>query len=174
MYLVRHCSATGQAPDAPLTVVGEQQSFELASFFKDKKITRIISSDFLRAVQSAIPLSKESGIKIELETRLRECEIGEITSDDWKQELRRCIEDPEFQLDGGEKTGIASIRGRQVIDETNTSESTVFFTHGLLLTLICRTIDPSIGFEFWEQLQNPDIVEIAGESAPSLVRKIAL
>jgi 2,3-bisphosphoglycerate-dependent phosphoglycerate mutase len=29
LYLVRHCQATGQEPDAPLTEIGQQQAIAL-------------------------------------------------------------------------------------------------------------------------------------------------
>lgn len=31
-YLVRHCQATGQEPDAPLTETGQQQAIALADW----------------------------------------------------------------------------------------------------------------------------------------------
>ncbi|WP_395145584.1 hypothetical protein [Armatimonas sp.] len=32
IYLIRHCATTGQEPEAPLTVAGEQQALALAAF----------------------------------------------------------------------------------------------------------------------------------------------
>jgi hypothetical protein len=32
-----------------------------------------------------------------------------------------------------------------------------------LLTLICRSFDSQIGYDFWENLKNPDIIELAWE-----------
>jgi NAD dependent epimerase/dehydratase family enzyme len=36
LYLIRHCEATGQAPETHLTSKGEQQAIELADFLMDK------------------------------------------------------------------------------------------------------------------------------------------
>jgi 2,3-bisphosphoglycerate-dependent phosphoglycerate mutase len=52
LYIVRHCSATGQAPEAELTELGHQQAKELVSFFEKIEINHIISSPFTRARQS--------------------------------------------------------------------------------------------------------------------------
>ncbi len=57
IYLVRHCSATGQEPDAALTEAGERQALELRDFFQDVPVTRIISSDYRRAVASITPVA---------------------------------------------------------------------------------------------------------------------
>ena len=61
LYLVRHCQATGQEPDAPLTELGKQQAIALADWLSEVPIGRIISSPFIRAYQSAIPLSERLG-----------------------------------------------------------------------------------------------------------------
>ncbi|PSB05434.1 hypothetical protein C7B62_25205 [Pleurocapsa sp. CCALA 161] len=52
LYLVRHCQATGQEPDAPLTEIGQQQAITLAGWLSGVSIGRIISSPFVRAYQS--------------------------------------------------------------------------------------------------------------------------
>jgi 2,3-bisphosphoglycerate-dependent phosphoglycerate mutase len=56
LYLVRHCQATGQEPDAPLTELGRQQAISLADWLGEVPIGHIISSPFTRAVQSITPL----------------------------------------------------------------------------------------------------------------------
>lgn len=44
VYVVRHCKADGQEPDAKLTELGIQQAENLAKFLLDKDIDFIISS----------------------------------------------------------------------------------------------------------------------------------
>ena len=46
VYLVRHCSAAGQAPDRPLTAEGEAQALRLADFLVPFDVARIVSSPF--------------------------------------------------------------------------------------------------------------------------------
>jgi 2,3-bisphosphoglycerate-dependent phosphoglycerate mutase len=52
IYIVRHCKAEGQSPDANLTDEGYLQAERLAEFLYDKKIESIICSPFVRANQS--------------------------------------------------------------------------------------------------------------------------
>lgn len=38
IYIIRHCEATGQAPDASLTEKGKEQAKKLAVFLSGKKL----------------------------------------------------------------------------------------------------------------------------------------
>jgi 2,3-bisphosphoglycerate-dependent phosphoglycerate mutase len=80
LYLVRHCQASGQEPDAPLTEIGQQQAIlrrrhsvnALADWLCEVSIGRIISSPFIRAYRSIVPLSEYLGLTIEIDDRLVE------------------------------------------------------------------------------------------------------
>lgn len=179
VYLVRHCSATGQEPDAPLTKEGQNQALELASFFENLNIQRIVSSDYLRAQKSAKPIADKLNIPIEIEINLRECKLGFVEDGNWKEAIRNCIENPKHCLSEGESTETASIRGRKVVDKICIEQKipALIFTHGYLLTLICRSFDSQIGYDFWENLKNPDVIELAWEGdyrgcSSFLLRKI--
>lgn len=50
IFLVRHCKAAGQAPEARLTDEGQKQAEQLVYFFKDEDIEAIYSSPFVRAL----------------------------------------------------------------------------------------------------------------------------
>src|SRR4051812_46465684 len=52
LLLVRHCQSSGQAPDAPLTPLGQQQADQLADLLQARGIARIVSSPYTRAVQT--------------------------------------------------------------------------------------------------------------------------
>jgi 2,3-bisphosphoglycerate-dependent phosphoglycerate mutase len=53
LYLVRHCQAAGQEPDAPLTAMGQQQAIALAGWLCNVSIGRIISSQSLSINRAA-------------------------------------------------------------------------------------------------------------------------
>ncbi len=72
IYVIRHCEAEGQAADAPLTERGWLQAKELAGFVSERKVDRIISSPFLRAIQSIKPFADIKNLEIEQEERLTE------------------------------------------------------------------------------------------------------
>ncbi len=76
IYIIRHCEAEGQSANSPLTEKGFVQANELSNFLADvkvdRKVDRIISSPFLRAVQTIKPFAEKKKIDIEMEGRLTE------------------------------------------------------------------------------------------------------
>src|SRR5690348_13642995 len=72
LYLVRHCQATSQSPEASLPAEGLVQADLLADFLAPLGPERIVSSPFRRAVQSVEPLAARLSLPIEIDDRLRE------------------------------------------------------------------------------------------------------
>jgi len=65
IYLVRHCKAEGQAPDAKLSPIGKKQSALLTEFLLEKQIDSIVSSPFKRAVDSIKPLGNRLNLHVQ-------------------------------------------------------------------------------------------------------------
>jgi phosphohistidine phosphatase SixA len=63
IILVRHAEKTSDAPDALLSLQGQQRAECLAHVLKDAGIKRIYVSDAKRTQQTADPLAKALGIK---------------------------------------------------------------------------------------------------------------
>lgn len=64
IYIVRHCKAEGQASNSPLTEIGFKQAEELDAFFNNVPVERIISSPYMRAVQTIQPLAERLNVKL--------------------------------------------------------------------------------------------------------------
>jgi len=63
-YFVRHFEKqTGDNPS--LTKEGSARSEALASFFSDKSLTHIYSTDYIRTLETAIPVSKLKSLEIQ-------------------------------------------------------------------------------------------------------------
>ena len=163
VLLIRHCSATGQHPEAPLSQEGESQALELAKFLHSLRVSRIVSSPFTRAISSASPLSDLTGISIEVDPRLAERALGEVVDGDWQRALRETFDNFDLTLSNGESSRLAQTRGRSVIDEAFASSHavTAIFSHGNLLSLIANSFDRGIGYDFWANLSNPDVFELS-------------
>jgi len=162
IYLVRHCHAMGQEPDAPLTVEGREQSLRLSSFLAQRGIVRIVSSPFKRAVDSACPLAETLGLSIEIDERLAERRLGLVDNGDWLSALESSFRDLNLCLPGGESSLAAQSRGAAVIEDVflGTRLPAAVFSHGNILSLIAHSIDDNLGFDFWRSLSNPDVFEI--------------
>jgi 2,3-bisphosphoglycerate-dependent phosphoglycerate mutase len=169
LYLVRHCQATGQEPDAPLTEIGQQQAIALAGWLSDVSIGRIISSPFVRAYQSILPLSEHLGLTIEVDDRLVERLLSPVPLDNWRQRLAETFIDLDLSFGEGESSRTAMMRGVSVINQAmqQTTDPVAFVTHGNLMTLILKYFDERVGYAEWESLQNPDVycIQFSGKKA---------
>jgi 2,3-bisphosphoglycerate-dependent phosphoglycerate mutase len=83
LYIVRHCKAAGQQPEAVLTADGHLQAVQLAEQLAALPIERIISSPFLRAKQSIAPLAERLGLQINIDARLAERVLASPEPPDW-------------------------------------------------------------------------------------------
>lgn len=160
IYLIRHCEARGQAKDAPLTNRGYQQAEQLQFFFKDKGIKTIISSPFLRAIESIEPTAGSLNLPIKEDERLSERILSSKNLPDWEQKLEKTFHDFQLTFHGGESSEQAMKRISQVITEVENNQPTVLVTHGNIMALLLRNYDHTFGFNEWRNLTNPDIYQL--------------
>lgn len=83
IYIIRHgesewnaVSRWQGAADPPLSDRGKEQAIYLAEHFPDLPVTRVFSSDQVRAHDTAKPLATRFNQSIELEPDLREIDVG--------------------------------------------------------------------------------------------------
>ena len=78
LYLVRHAKAasrrewTGNDRDRPLTESGTMQADTLGERLESIRPTRLVSSPFVRCVQTLEPLARHVGLRVETEEALAE------------------------------------------------------------------------------------------------------
>jgi broad specificity phosphatase PhoE len=99
LFLTRHGQSAGNAEGrfgghgpTPLSELGERQAKLTAERLAKEGITAIYSSDLLRAVQTAEPLSKLTGLPVIHSSAFRERNVGVLeglTFDESKQEFPR-------------------------------------------------------------------------------------
>ena len=66
VFLVRHAEKTTEKPDPGLTEVGLARAVDLAATLRDAGIEHILSSDYRRTRDTAIPLADALGISVEI------------------------------------------------------------------------------------------------------------
>jgi 2,3-bisphosphoglycerate-dependent phosphoglycerate mutase len=157
IYIIRHCEAEGQPPSAQLTDRGFEQANQLAEFFDEIKVDRIISSPFLRARQSVEPLALEKELTVEVDQRLSERTLSSEMLSDWLEKLKTTYDDLEYRLPGGESSAEAMERVRSVVDDTQYGQTTMIVSHGNLISLLLKYYDSEFGFAEWKELSNPDV-----------------
>jgi 8-oxo-dGTP diphosphatase len=87
LHVVRHAAAghrhqwDGPDPDRPLTGKGRHQAAGLAGLLAGAGIARLVSSPYVRCVQTLEPLAAELGLPVETDRRLAEGAGGEAALD---------------------------------------------------------------------------------------------
>lgn len=166
IYLIRHCQAEGQAPEAPLTDKGKADAEKLADALKDKAIEAIYSSPFVRAVQTATPLAKRLGLPIRTDDRLAERILSSQDLPDWLDRLKATYTDLDLKFEGGESSREAIERAFEALNhllETGV-RSAAIVTHGNLMSLILYHLDRAYGFAAWAAFTNPDVYLLTYEN----------
>ncbi len=162
LYIVRHCQAVGQEPNAPLTSEGHLQAIALVDLLFGFGIEGVISSPFIRAYQSIAPLAERLGFSIEIDNRFTERVLCATPLDNWREQLAESFTNLDLYLDGGESSRSAMARGIAVIDEVLQQEASTIaiVTHGNLMALILKHFDDRIGYAEWQKLSNPDVYRV--------------
>ncbi len=97
IYLVRHGQTeanlkkiySGNKTDTPLTLKGRKQAQRAASYFKNKRVTKIYSSSLGRALETAKAISNITGIEIIIDEKLSEIDFGIYEGLTWKESLQK-------------------------------------------------------------------------------------
>lgn len=174
LYLVRHCQAHGQEVSASLTEAGFQQAERLVSFFKGKKLDRILSSPFRRAIQTAGPLAAARGLEIERDDRLAERVMSGTDMADWKEKLKETFDDFSLAFDGGESNESGMKRVSSLIGDLLAAEERhlVLVSHGNLSALLLRFFEESYGYDHMMKMSNPDVYHIEIKKRETKIRRI--
>lgn len=172
IYVVRHCSAEGQEPEAELTAEGILQAGRLAEFFDGIEVDRIITSPFKRARETAGPLIEKKGLYVEVDSRLKERVLSSTEFPDWLIKLEDTFLDLHLKYDDGESSSEAMSRICDVINELGDGSKTVLVTHGNLMALLLRSHDEQFGFEKWQALTNPDVYVMRVEGEDTAVERL--
>lgn len=68
--------------DVDFSELGKKQTFELKDRYKNSRLDAIFASDLQRAVKSGVPLANELKVPIYADSRLRECNYGDLDGGD--------------------------------------------------------------------------------------------
>ncbi len=151
IYVIRHVQAEGNLYrhmqghwDGDVTGVGRRQRDALALRFKDIPVDAVYSSDLFRARFTASAITKYHPLPIQLDTRLREINVGPWEAEPfanirWEQPgaLETFLLDPEhFYLPGAETFHDVQERVTEAlyeIAEENPGRTVAVTTHGVAI-----------------------------------------
>jgi 2,3-bisphosphoglycerate-dependent phosphoglycerate mutase len=174
LYVVRHCQAQGQEPSDPLTEQGKAQAEALCAFLARFDVERIVSSPFVRALESIRPLSARLGIPVEVDPRLQERTLSTVPLPDWYGQLCASCQDLDMAIGSGESSRAAMQRASAAVADvlSHPARRTVVVTHGNLMALMLKTFDDSVGFGLWERLTYPDVYTLTVRGEQSAIERV--
>ena len=154
VLVVRHGHAAGNAEhrfigqsDVPLDEKGHAQAQALCDRLAGHALSRIVSSDLRRAVDTVTPLAARLGLPIEVDPRLREINNGEWTgllpeeiANRWPELWNDYITGADVERPGGETWGL--VRERVVAAVTDIATANA-------VALICTHGGPALNLARW-------------------------
>ena len=152
LYLVRHGQSVGNErqlffgwSDHPLTELGREQARQAAEMLKEVNFTRCVSSDLVRAWDTALACVEGRGIEVEADSALREQNMGGMEDLTFAQAQERYGElftrmlDDWIHVDppGGESVAHMKQRVGDCVDGiVRRGEDTLIVAHNGSLSLI--------------------------------------
>lgn len=146
-----------------LSNTGRQQSERVADLLERQDIAAIISSPYIRAIQTVQPLADRLRMTIGIDHDLRERHLSSGPLDDFRASLEATWQDFDLVHPGGESSTAAQARVTHAIRRIAAlagSRDVVIATHGNALALFLRTLDANVDFAFWTGMSLPDVYAV--------------
>jgi 2,3-bisphosphoglycerate-dependent phosphoglycerate mutase len=166
VYFVRH-SHSIYTPDElkrPLSEKGKTDAEKITRILKKENIDYFISSPYKRAVQTVESAAHFWGKEVIIENGFKERNLSEAPVENFDIAITKVWAEPTFSWEGGESNIVAQKRGVDAILkvlEMYEGNNIVIGTHGNLMVLIMNYFDKKYGYNFWRQLDMPDIYKLA-------------
>jgi len=144
----------------------------------NEKIDLIVSSPYIRAIQTIEGIATNKDIEIIVYEQLRERQLKgafKLTEDEIQQAIKTSFDDIDFQLTDGESIRDVQNRAIPVIKNllNNYEGKTIIIgTHGNVMTIIMNYFNKAYGYDFWKNTSKPDIYKLvfSGEELLSVYR----
>ena len=170
LLLVRHAVSVPPTPDGPdeyqrpLSDVGLHQAEALADVLLSESPTRVLSSPYLRSVQTVAPTAAALGLSVESRQGLREWSPGIGATPDWEGHYRYCWERPDWSVTGGETHRALEERAihalEQVATEGLSDAVTVVGSHGTWIARALHGLGCDVNADFWLGMPMPAVFEV--------------
>jgi 2,3-bisphosphoglycerate-dependent phosphoglycerate mutase len=179
IYMIRHAKSPfvfGQERKRRLSQQGEIDAKKVTAIMNTKKIDLIVSSPYMRALQTIEGIANTKDIEVKVYEELRERQLKgayKLPEEAIQQAIKSSYEDIDFYLSGGESIRDVQNRAIPVIKDflNNYQAKTIIIgTHGNVMTIIMNYFKKEYGYEFWKNTSKPDIYKLifSGENLLSV------
>lgn len=168
IYLVRHAHSvyTPEELRRPLSEKGYNQAKKLLDLFKDIKIEVMMSSPYLRALETIEPLRFKYGLEFIIEDAFKERKVAKTPLDDFEAGMKKLWLQPSFHFEGGLSNVQAQNSGVKALSTVLSNfvdKSIVIGTHGNIMALMMQHYDNEYDYEFWKRLSMPAVYKLSFE-----------
>lgn len=160
---------------------GQRQSRRLAQRLAPFLPARIISSDEIKAIQTAAILAEQLGtthcVQPDLDEH-RRLQAGYLPAVEFQQTLADLFARPAQRVYGSESADEAHARFRAAvlgIMQRNTSGNIIIVTHGTVISLFVSRLSDQDGYTLWRQLGLPSyvVLDLPALAVSSIVLSLA-
>ncbi|WP_417897741.1 histidine phosphatase family protein [Bacillus haimaensis] len=166
LYFVRHAHSiyTPEELKRPLSKKGLSDIEKINQQLIKESIDYVISGPYLRAVQTVEGVAKSIEKEVIMENAFKERQLSSGPVEDFQLAITKVWQEPSFCWEGGESNVVAQKRGVEStlkVLERYEGKNIVIGTHGNIMVLIMNYFDNNYGFDFWNELNMPDIYKLS-------------
>ncbi|PAV30877.1 histidine phosphatase family protein [Virgibacillus profundi] len=169
IYMIRHAKSPfvfGQERTRKLSLQGETDSKKVADLMSQKEIDVIVSSPYIRAIQTIEDIAEDKDLEIKIFEELKERQLKgayKLPEEEIQQAIKKSYEDIDYYLSGGESIRDVQNRSLPVIKNLLTKyegKTIIIGTHGNIMTIIMNYFNSGYGYDFWKSTTKPDIYKL--------------
>ncbi|WP_158848230.1 histidine phosphatase family protein [Saccharothrix deserti] len=166
LVLVRHASSVIPTPDGPdemtrpLTDEGLAQARDLVDVLRVLGPTAVLSSPYLRAVQTVSPTAEALGLTVDTRWDLREWDSGIAPTPDYVRHFAHSWDNPDEARPGGESMARLSARVARVLAEVAEEHDggvVLIGTHGTFAARALLAAGHAVDWPFLKNMPMPAI-----------------
>ncbi|MBM7635811.1 histidine phosphatase family protein [Streptococcus saliviloxodontae] len=159
LYFVRHADPNYDNHndyERELSAKGLLDRHLVSDFLKDKPITAVFSSPYVRAVETIRPFAESRRLSIQVDDDFRERRITDQWIADFKSFSEQQWQDFSYKLEGGESLSEVQERNIRALERLLVDfagQELVIGSHGTALSTIIHYFDPSFSYVDFEKIK---------------------
>ena len=159
IYFVRHAEPDYRIHDDALrglTPRGQADCALVTDFLADKGVTAVLSSPYLRALDTVRPFAAAARLPIQHVADFRERRVDSVWIEDFDTFCRQQWADFTYHLPGGEclqEVQTRNIAALQEVLAQHAGETVVIGGHGTAIATVLNHYDPSFGHAQFERMR---------------------
>lgn len=160
IYFIRHAQPdfTVQEDAArPLTVKGRADTALVSEYLKDKDILEVLSSPFIRAVDTVKDFAEGMGLFVKTVYDFRERKVDSLWIEDFTAFTKKQWADFDYKLTDGESLREVQERNIKALEDVllkNDGKNIAIGTHGTALSTIINYYDNTYGYEDFNRIRS--------------------